>query len=47
MLRRFQCTNCGEHGWILSDEPTVALLRLKCASGSTSSRSPSGLRAKA
>jgi hypothetical protein len=30
MMRRFQCLNCGEHGWILSDELTVAILCLRC-----------------
>jgi DNA-directed RNA polymerase subunit RPC12/RpoP len=31
MVRRFQCSNCGEHGWILSDEPTVAPRCLRCS----------------
>ncbi len=31
MVRRFQCPKCGEHGWILSDELTVAALCLRCS----------------
>ena len=31
MVRRFQCPNCGEHGWILSELPTVAALCLRCS----------------
>jgi uncharacterized paraquat-inducible protein A len=31
MVRRFQCPNCGEHGWIVSDEPTVAPRCLRCS----------------
>jgi hypothetical protein len=31
MVCRFQCPNCGEHGWILSDEPTVAPRCLRCS----------------
>ena len=31
MVRRLRCPNCGEHGWILSDEPTVAALCLRCS----------------
>jgi hypothetical protein len=30
MVCRFQCPNCGEHGWVLSDEPTVAPRCLRC-----------------
>jgi hypothetical protein len=30
MFRRCQCPNCGEHGWILADEPTVAPRCLRC-----------------
>jgi hypothetical protein len=31
MVRRFQCPNCGEHGWILAEEPTVAPRCLRCS----------------
>jgi DNA-directed RNA polymerase subunit RPC12/RpoP len=31
MVRRLRCPNCGEHGFILSDEPTVAALCLRCS----------------
>ena len=30
MVRRFRCVNCGEHGWILSDETDVAPRCLRC-----------------
>ena len=29
MVRAFHCANCGDHGWVLSDEPTVAFC-LRC-----------------
>jgi hypothetical protein len=31
MASRFQCPNCGDHGWILSDELTVAARCLRCS----------------
>ena len=30
MVRRLQCPNCGDHGWLISDESTVVPVCLRC-----------------
>ena len=30
MVRRLQCPNCGDHGWLISDELTVVPVCLRC-----------------